>query len=370
MPVKLSYKNASEKLAATAVDRAVKEFEAFYEISNSDDINSHELAEAKSRLWTKMRETFADTPWGLIFNAIIKSKDEQVHHIWELHRKPRTDEGANVARSKPALNNFEVKLLKTKAELLGLVAKYVNAKNEVAQLEERFASVYSSFMNELQSKVNNFNGINTAEDNEAAEEIISDFIIELNLRNFNQARNAFLSEQVEKFRMELEANAKNLENHEIMISSIKQIYGEINTSINRIQTDMMQLSQMNEKILYSKNTLSNLLEDMNQNVKSKLVSTKLKGNMSLLGTESFSLANDSVLSSTKLGVMDDDAGNRSVAAKCTLQRSFDNMTLIPAGSTLMVPPLCPGSNMPCHLLELNTFANTPMEILSSMSPAR
>lgn len=364
MPVKLTYKNASEKLAAKAIEQALKELEIFYNISNSDDINSHQLAEAKPHLWSQMRQIFANTPNMLLFNAIMKSKDEQLQHIMELNKKTRSAEG-NVARSKPPLDNFEVKLLKTKADLLGLVAKYVSAKNEVAQLEERFALVYSTFMDELQTKVNNFNGINTVEDNEATEEIISDFIIQLNLRNFNQARNDFLTDQIEQLRVEREANAKYLENHEMMLGSIKHIYGEINTSVNRIQTDMLQLTQIKEKILYSKNLLSNLLEDMNQHAKSQLVSTKLKGNMSMLGMESFSLANDSVFSSTKLEI---DANMSAI--NCTMRRSFDNNTLIPGGcNTTTLMTTGQGSNVPCHLLELNTFADIPMERFSSMSSA-
>ncbi|KAH8407460.1 hypothetical protein KR222_001470, partial [Zaprionus bogoriensis] len=357
MPVKLSHKNASEKLAAKAVEQALKELEIYYNISNSDELNSHQLAEAKPRLWAQMREIFANTPNVLLFNAIMRSKDEQLQHIMELNKKTRSTD-ANVARSRPPLDNFEVKLLKTKADLLGLVTKYVSAKNEVAQLEERFALVYSTFMDELQHKVNNFNGINSVEDNEAAEEIIGDFIIQLNLRNFNQARNDYLSEQIEQLRVEREANAKYLENHEMLLGSIKQIYGEVNTSVNRIQTDMLQLSQIKEKILYSKNMLSNLLDDMNQTNKSQLVSTKLKGNMSMMGMESFCLANDSVFSSTKVDI------DANATLNGTLRRSFDNNTLMPGGCSSAA-----GSNVPCHLLELNTFADMPLERFASMSPA-
>ncbi|XP_030560120.1 augmin complex subunit dgt5 [Drosophila novamexicana] len=376
MPVKLSNKNASEKLASKAVEQALKELEHFYNICNAEGNSSQQLTEAKLRLWSQMRDIFANTPNVLLFNAIMRLKEEQLQHVMQLNKSNHTlDATGSVALSKPPLDNFHVKLLKTKAELLGLVAKHLCAQNEVAQLEERFAAAYGTFVDELQRKVNNFNGITSSADDgdhdDASEEIISDFILQYNMRNFNRARNDYLTEQIEQLRLELEAGAKQLENHELLLGSIKQMYGEINTSVNRIQHDMLQLSQIKEKILYSKNMLRNMLDDMQvatqqQNSKSHLFSTKLKvGNMSFMGMESFSLANDSMFSSTKLDI-------DSSPLDTTLRRSFDNTTLMPGCTTstpLMPPATSTGTSLPCHLLELNTFAEMPLEKFSCVPPA-
>ncbi|XP_064548033.1 augmin complex subunit dgt5 [Drosophila montana] len=375
MPVKLSNKNASEKLARKAVEQALKELENFYNICNAEGNNGQQLTEAKLRLWSQMRDIFANTPNVLLFNAIMRLKEEQLQHVMQLNKSNYTlDATGSVALSKPPLDNFHVKLLKTKAELLGLVAKHLCAQNEVAQLEERFAAAYGTFVDELQRKVNNFNGITSSsgdDDDETSEEIISDFILQYNMRNFNRARNDYLTEQIEQLRQELEAGAKQLESHELLLGSIKQMYGEINTSINRIQHDMLQLSQIKEKILYSKNMLKNMLDDMQvathqQSSKSHLFSTKLKvGNMSFMsGIESFSLANDSMLSSTKLEIDTSPMDN-------TLRRSFDNTTLMPGctTSTPLMPPASAGSSLPCHLLELNTFAEMPLEKFSCVPRA-
>jgi len=132
----------------------------------------------------------------------------------------------------------------------------------------------------------------------------------------------------------------------------------MNTSVNRLQQDVVQLSQIKEKILYSKNLLKNLLDDMNQTTKTQqLVSTKLKGNMSLMGMDSFCLANDSVFSSTKL-----DIDANATAMNSTLCRSFDNATLVPG--VMPFGPGLSGAQVPCHLLELNTFADMPLEKMS------
>jgi len=118
--------------------------------------------------------------------------------------------------------------------------------------------------------------------------------------------------------------------------------------------------------------MKNLLDDMQaatqkQNAKSQLMSTKLKVSnmsMSMLGAESFCLANDSVFSSTKV----EFDGNCSTM-NATMRRSFDNKTLMPggAGSTTMMT--ASGTTVPSHLLELNTFLEIPLEKLSCMPRA-
>ncbi|KAH8261204.1 hypothetical protein KR044_005115 [Drosophila immigrans] len=365
MPVKLSSANASERLATNAVERALKELGNFYNICHADGHNLHPLAEAKSQLWSQMRDIFGNTPNVLIFNAIMKIKDNQLERIMEMTKQSTANQAGLGHLSKPKLDNFDVTLLKTKADLFGLMAKYVRAKNEVAQLEERFASVYPTFVDELQKKVNNFNGINSAEDDEGSEDIISDFILQYNMSYFYQAQNEFLTEQNEKLRLELVTGAKQLENHEMMIGSIKQMYRESNSSINRIQHDMVQMSQIKDKILYSKNLLKNMLDDMSHNTKSQLLSTKLKSNMSLMGMDSFCLANDSVLSSTRL-----DIEANTSTTNTTMRRSFDNNTLMPGGfNSTAAMAFGSGSSLPCHLLELNTFAEIPLEKFSCIPSA-
>ncbi|XP_016930138.3 augmin complex subunit dgt5 [Drosophila suzukii] len=361
-PVKLTAKNASEVQATRAVEQALKQLETFYGMCDEGS----SLADAKQRLWDEMRSTFADIPNALLLNVIMKIKEEQLQHIMHLNKTRE-----NRTTTKPPLNNYEVKLLKTKADMLGLAAKYFGAQKELEQKEERFCQDYTVFVDKLQTKVYNFNGISDG-DEENADELIIDYLVQYNMRNFNRAQNEFLREQIELLRLELDAGARQLENHDLKLSSVKQVYGDINASINRIQQDMVQLSQIKEKILFSRNMMKNLLDDMQaatqkQNAKSQLMSTKLKVSnmsMSMLGAESFCLANDSVFSSTKV----EFDGNCSTM-NATMRRSFDNKTLMPggAGSTTMMT--ASGTTVPSHLLELNTFLEIPLEKLSCMPRA-
>ncbi|EDW77100.1 uncharacterized protein Dwil_GK22108 [Drosophila willistoni] len=349
IPVSLNSSNGSEKEAMKAVELAIKELEKYYEICDKD--GSANMLLAKQNLWSQMRNIFAGIPHPVLFSCVMKIKEQQLQHVMELNKTTlEHNSSINKTLSKPRLNNFDKKLLKTKGDLLAMVCKYLAVCTEVNQLEERFAQAYGSFVDELQRKVNAFNGLTSVEDIDNAEEIISDFLVQYNMRNFNTARNDYLAEEIERLRLELETGAKQLENHELLLGSIKQVYGDINTSVNRIQHEMLQLSQIKGKILYSKNIMKNRLDDMqaatqNQNAKSQLVSTKLKvNNMSLMGMESFTSANDTVFCSTKLEFDDNTI----------LGRSYADTTVL-----AMEAP-----NMPCHLLELNTFAETPMDRLS------
>ncbi|KAH8348588.1 hypothetical protein KR084_008826 [Drosophila pseudotakahashii] len=362
-PVKLTARNASEARATRAVEQALKQLETFYGMCDEGNV-VHSLAEAKQRLWNEMRSNFADIPNALLLNVIMKMKEEQLQHI--MHLNETRGKGTT---AKPPLNNYEVKLLKTKADMLGLAAKYFGAQKELEQKEERFCQDYSVFVDKLQTKVYSFNGICLG-DEDSADELISDYLVQYNMRNFNGAQNEFLREQIEQLRVELEAGARQLENHDLKLGSVKQVYGDINSSINRIQQDMVQLSQIKEKILFSRNMMKNLVEDMQaatqkQNAKSQLMSTKLKvSNMSMLGAESFCLANDSVFSSTKV----EFDGNCS-AMNSTMRRSFDNKTLMPGGAASTTLMSAYSATVPAHLLELNTFLEMPLEKLSCMPRA-
>ncbi|XP_022224635.2 augmin complex subunit dgt5 [Drosophila obscura] len=349
-PVKLNSENASEKKASRVVEQALKELDKFYGVCNDETNNAHQLAQAKERLWNEMRSIFAKTPNASLFNVIMKIKEEQLQHITQLS----TANKGNTPKAKPLLTNYEAKLLQTKAEMLGLAANYLSADKELLKLEARFCQEYTPFVDELQKKVNSFN---PSADVDSTEELISDFLVQFTMRTFNMARNEYLGEQIEQLRLELKAGSKQLEDHDLLLGSVKQVYSDISTSIHRIQEDMGQLSQIKEKILYSRNMMKNLLDDMhaatqNQKAKSQLMSTKLKvNNMSMLGSESFYMANDSVFSSTKL--------------EFDCNTSIANFTLVPgaAGSAAALSS-GPVKFVPCHLLELNTFAEMPLVKLS------
>ncbi|XP_020803295.1 augmin complex subunit dgt5 [Drosophila serrata] len=364
-PVVLNARNASEKQAARDVDAALKKLENFYGVCDKD-INAQTMAEVKRQLWDEMRTIFADTPNYTLLNVIMKIKEDQLQHI--MHLNEARD---NPTMTKPPLNSYEVKLLKTKADMLGLAAKSLAAHKELEVTEARFCQEYSDFVDELQQKVHIFNGIDAdSEDAEAADELISDYLVQYNMRNFNRAQNDFLREHIEQLRQELDAGGSQLENHDLKLGSVKQVYGDINTSINRIQQDMVQLSQIKDKIVFCRNMMKNLLDDMQataqkQNAKSQLMSTKLKvSNMSMLGAESFCLANDSVFSSTKM-----ELDCSASIMNSSMRRSFDNKTLMPGAGdfTILVPQS--GGTVPAHLLELNTFAEMPLENLSCLSRA-
>lgn len=146
---------------------------------------------------------------------------------------------------------------------------------------------------------------------------------------------------------------------QVLLGSIKQVYAEISASVNRLQYDMMQLTQVKDKIIYSKNIIKHQLDDVEatRNVKSNFMPTKLKltncNNHSILGVDSFEMSHDNVFCSTKL---DFDSLNNSI----TTRRMFGagDVTLMPQAQNSILTP---------HTTELNTFCELSLDHLSCVS---
>lgn len=125
---------------------------------------------------------------------------------------------------------------------------------------------------------------------------------------------------------------------------------------------MMQLSQIKDKIIYSKNIMKHQLDDLEAttNVKSSFIPTKLKltnnNNHSLLGVDSFEMSNDNVFCSTKL----DFDSTISPLNNSSSRRTFGagDVTLMPQAQNKILTP---------HTMELNTFCDLSLEHLSCMS---
>lgn len=154
-------------------------------------------------------------------------------------------------------------------------------------------------------------------------------------------------------------NFEKISKNQVLLGSIKQVYGEISTSVNRLQYDMMQLSQIKDKIIYSKNIMKHQLEDLEATttVKSNFLPTKLKltnSNHSLLGVDSFEMSNDNVFCSTKL---DFDSTISPLNNSTPTQRIFGagDVTLMPQAQNKILTP---------HTMELNTFCDLPLDHLS------
>ncbi|XP_013097699.2 augmin complex subunit dgt5 [Stomoxys calcitrans] len=362
MPVILTNDNKSEQKANEAVLKALKELEDFYTLSEQGS-NYQILQEAKTKLWSNVRQIFSNIPNFLIFNTILRLKEEQLQHIMSLNKTTTNDSHLAAHGSVEPLSNFEIHFMKTQANLLGIIGKYLAACQERKNLELEFPKTYEDFEDKLLEKVKIFNA---DLDTEQSEEIMRNYVVEYNFLNFIKGENEYLVQQIEALKAEIESSQKYLENHEVLLGSIKNVYGEISASVNRIQYDMMQLSQIKDRIIYSKNIMKHQLDDLealmanNSHVKSNFKPAKMKvthNNMSLLGVDSFEMSTDNVFCSTQL---DFDATVCNLN-NTSLRRSFggNDVTLMPSQAQNTI--------LPSHTMELTTFCETPMHHLSCMN---
>ncbi|XP_075165668.1 dim gamma-tubulin 5 [Haematobia irritans] len=362
MPVVLNNENKSEHRANEAVQKALNELEDFYMLCEQTK-NYEVLQEAKSKIWSNMRQIFTNIPNFLIFNTILRLKEEQLQHIMSLNRTINNE--SNIAtNSREPLTNFEMNFMKTKASFLSIVGKYLVARQEHDNMKLDFPNTYDDFEEKLLEKVKIFN---SDMETEQSEEIMRNYVWEYNCFNFKKGENEYLTQQIEALKVDIEHSQKYLENHEVLLGSIKQVYSEISASVNRIQYDMMQLSQIKDKIIYSKNIMKHQLDDLeamvtnSTMVKSNFKPTKLKitnNNMSLMGADSFEMSNDNVFCSTKL----DFDSTMSSLNNTTLRRSFGG-----GNDLTLMPPQAQNTILPSHTLELTTFCETPMHHLSCLS---
>ncbi|XP_054740347.1 augmin complex subunit dgt5 isoform X1 [Anastrepha obliqua] len=385
MPVRLTAKNASEAVAMDGVKQALQDLDDFYTFYINQASSPSSVQQAKDALWSKMRSIFSNIPNFIFFNVIMRLKDEQLQYVMSLINKSNHEESSTHSVSgvgtKEPLSAFEIKLLQTKADLVGMVVKFLSVRKERIILEERFADAYGPFVDELQKKVNLFN----ANANENINEIISDYLVQYNLRNFSKSQNEFIAQQIDECKSDIDYGAKQLENHEVILGSIKQVYSDINTSINRIQYEMLQLGQIKEKILYSKNMLKRLLDEMQMStmgsitaptasggIRSNFQPTKLKVNnsSSTIG-DSFEMGGgDMVFCSTKL---DFDSTLMSLnSTSSNITATSHRRSVGSADTTLM--PAAAGSNntegrfnLPPYSSELSTFAEIPFEKFSCVT---
>ncbi|XP_011196507.1 augmin complex subunit dgt5 isoform X2 [Zeugodacus cucurbitae] len=384
MPVRLTAKNASEIVAMDEIKQALRDLDDFYTLYTNQGNSPTTVQEAKDLLWVKMRAIFSNMPNFIFFNVIMRLKEEQLQYVMSLINKSNLEDSSSHSvsgiGSKDPLSPFDIKLLQTKADLLGIVVKYLSARKERIMLEERFPDAYGPFVDELEKKVNLFN----ANTDENINETISEYLVQYNLRNFSKSQNDFITQQIEQCKADIDYGARQLENHEVILGSIKQVYSDINTSINRIQYEMLQLGQIKEKILYSKNMLKRMVDDMQISaigagvapisgacMKSNFLPTKLKvnNNISTIG-DSFEMGGgDMVFCSTKL---DFDSTMMSLNATSVNNTGTSRRSVGCADTTLMPAATGCYNNenrfiLPPYSTELSTFAEISFEKFSCIT---
>ncbi|XP_037951520.1 augmin complex subunit dgt5-like [Teleopsis dalmanni] len=350
-----------DKKAMESVLKTLRTLENFYKITGTDNMS----AESTESLWKEIRINLSDIPNASIFKAVMYLKDKQLQNIKAMNKhisnkclgflySPST--------KKESFSSYKIKLAKAKASLLGVVSKYIKARKERTQLEEYFVKIYIEFVDKLQHKLN----LNTSKSDEVVEDIMSNYLLQLTSINFSNSENEYLEKQIEHLRTDIENTNMQIQNHEVLLGFIRKVYCDINASVNRLQFEMIQLSLIKSKIVYSKNVLQQMLNQMkssasttsrwSMDLRNSFLQPQKKINDITFSAESFAMGTENVLCSTKF----DFDNTVSSLSSNTLLQSFcsGDTTIISTGTN---------NNLPAYLLELNIFAETPIEHFSRMA---
>ena len=117
----------------------------------------------------------------------------------------------NMCVAREPLSGFEIKLFKAKADFLGMVAKYMQARQERIAIEERFSLAHGPFMEKLQNKIHLFN----PGQQDKADDIISSYVVQYHRRNMFKSKNEYLAQQIQIIKNEIDSDNKQLESHEV-----------------------------------------------------------------------------------------------------------------------------------------------------------
>lgn len=177
-------------------------------------ILAQDLQDAKNNLWSNLRKTFANIPVFLIFNAIMRLKEDQLQYIMSLNKTSANNDSHLAGNNRDALTNFELNLMKTKSSFLSLVGKYLSACQERKRLEEQYIKAFIEFKDKLLEKVKIFNADTDSERNET---IMRNYVIQYYSLNFSKGENEYLTQQIEMLKAEIDNSKKHLENHEVSL---------------------------------------------------------------------------------------------------------------------------------------------------------
>lgn len=183
---------------------------------------AQQLSEAKSKLWSDMRQIYSRAPNFMLFNAIMRLKEEQLQHITTLSKTVNNDSHLMLL-SKENCSEFEFNLLRTKVNLLGLSVKYLVARQERQQLDSQFLRLYCEFEPKLLEKVKMFN-IHVKD--EKNEETLREYIVQYNARLFIKGQNESLLQHIDSLKAEIDSSSKEIENHEVRIILHNQLVKE------------------------------------------------------------------------------------------------------------------------------------------------
>lgn len=305
----------------------------------------------QSNLWSQLKQILNQMPAYTIFNTVLKLTEEKIQTVLSL--KSNVLSVANESNSSNSeFSDMEKEVLKSQMSILVSAAKFASMKRTYKQNFDKFTEGFHAFFDSVKSRVEMFNNI--LSNSEDIDKIISDYITQYNTITYKKMQNEDLRKEIELCKSKVLQNKQLIDNDSITFVTLKDIYNNIQNSANKIQYEILGMSQIKDKISFWKNTIAGEFISMKQK-NNRLQSSFMNSSVGLVGRMDITNSTldltaeqgEGVFSSTKL---DNDA-----TLSVTLQKFGDISMFAQKRFT-----------MPNHVLEILTFSELPISCFQNI----
>lgn len=226
------------------------------------------------QLWNKLHTIFAKIPNYVLWNALNVLKDRQLAEINVMSK-------LNIAKllqieqnNSTALNGFQIAVGKMYAQHISLMADIHLCKIEKERLVNDYMAAYNAYVTNMQTKYALFNNTDIEDD------LLHDYIKQYSASRFKQAQIEFFERQVELNEKEIEDRAQGMNDHNIILNSLRCIYDDIEKLYCTMREDLRALASVQEKIRHNEGMLKYLIDCENEKHTQKLIAGGGSGTLS------------------------------------------------------------------------------------------
>uniref|UniRef100_A0A1Q3FX32 Uncharacterized protein n=1 Tax=Culex tarsalis TaxID=7177 RepID=A0A1Q3FX32_CULTA len=259
MPARMVESSKTKASAVDAIQLCLKALEEFY--AKFSELKQEGSKQAQQVLWSTMRSAVKGIPNYLLWSVLMEMKEQQLAEISEADRKQNELEKSATLSDHDML---QVNMAKLCGSHINQFVDLVAMKKSVQAMKDDYLAKYTPFAQMLETKMNLLNVMDDESD-----DVLEDYMLQSTSKDFNHGQVDFMIKEIERKKQELKIQTQKLENHEQLLTQLREIYGEIDLYSERMQDDIQQLNQIKEKISYfkrfSRYTVHNMRQKTNPN---------------------------------------------------------------------------------------------------------
>lgn len=243
-----------------------------------------------------MHAIFAKIPNYVLWNALNALKDRQLAEInvmskVNINKLLQIEENNSTAST---TNGFKNAVSKMYAQHISMMADVHLGKIEKERLLNDYVTAYNAFLSDMRTKFALFN--NTDID----DELLAEYIVQYSSSCFNRAEIEFLERQIEQNEKDIEARSGAMNDHNIILNSLRCIYDDIEKLYCTMREDMRALASVQNKIRHNEGLLKYLIDCENEKHTQKLIGSGGGGINQSISSCSSDDSNNTVLSNCTL----------------------------------------------------------------------